>query len=456
MQIVIVGAGKVGFSLAAQLTREGHDIVLIERSREKVERLSGILDIKILYGNGASLDILREAGAPESDLLIAVTAEDELNMMCCIVARKLGCKNTIARIREVEYMAQMFLLKDELGLSMTINPELAAAREAFRLMQLPGFLKRDCFTKGRVEIVELVVKSGGPLENLELMELPRRMKAKILICAIQRDDKAYIPDGKFVLQAGDKIYVIASSTELPLLMEELCIKHHRIRDVMIIGGSRMAVHLAKMLCKTGVRVRILEVDGKKADSLAEMLPGAVIIHADGTDQRVLQMENIEAMDSVVSLTNVDEENLVVSLFAGRKGVPQVITKLNRVEYTELFQGQGLDCIISPKQLCSQAIVRYVRAMQNLDGSSILTVHHLVNGQVEALEFDVTEKARYLGVPLRDIRFKPNVLLACINRLESSIIPGGNDTLEKGDSVIIVTTADRVILDLNDVFAAEEQ
>lgn len=456
MQIVIVGAGKVGFSLAAQLTREGHDIVLIERSRAKVERLSGILDIKILYGNGASLDILREAGAPESDLLIAATAEDELNMMCCIVARKLGCKNTIARIREMEYMAQMFLLKDELGLSMTINPELAASREAFRLMQIPGFLKRDCFAKGRVEIVELVVKPGGPLEGLELAELPRRLRAKILICAIQREDKAYIPDGKFMLQAGDKIYVVASSTELVLLMEDLCIKRHRVRDVMLIGGSRMAVHLAKMLCKTGVRVRILEVDEKKANFLAEILPGVVVVHADGTDQRVLQAENIEAMDSVVTLTNVDEENLVVSLFAGQRGVPQVITKLSRVEYTDLFRGQGLDCIISPKQLCTQAIVRYVRAMQNLDGSSILTVHHLVNGQVEALEFDVTEKARYLGVPLRDIQFKPNVLLACINRMERSIIPGGNDTMEKGDSVIIVTTADRVILDLNDVFAAEEQ
>lgn len=456
MQIVIIGAGKVGFGLAAQLTREGHDIILIECAREKVDRLSGILDIKILCGNGASLDMLREAGTPGSDLLIAATAQDELNMMCCIVARKLGCKNTIARIRGVEYMEQMFLLKDELGLSMTVNPELTAAREMFRLMQIPGFLKRDCFTKGRVEIVELVVKPGGPLEGLEMAELPRKLKAKILICALQRDGRAYIPDGKFALCAGDKIYVTASSTELAILMEDLNIKRHRVRDVMLIGGSRIAVHLAKMLRKTGVRVRILEVDSQNAARLAETLPGVAVVCADGTDQRILQAENIEAMDSVVTLTNVDEENLVVSLFASQKGVPQVITKLNRMEYMDLFRGQGLDCIVSPKQLCTQAIVRYVRAMQNVDGSSVLSVHHLMNGQVEALEFNVTQKVRYLGVPLRDIQFKPNVLLACINRLERSIIPGGGDTLEKGDSVIIVTTADRVILDLNDVFAEEEQ
>ena len=456
MKIVIVGGGKVGIALAAQLTREGHDITLIESNREKTLRLSGLLDIRILNGNGASLGVLREADTHHSDLLIAATHQDEINMMCCIVARKMGCKNTIARIRDAAYLEQMYLLKNELGLSMTITPEQITAREIFRLMQIPGFLKRDTFAKGRVEIVELVAKPGGLLDGISLVELSRKLKVKVLVCAVQRGEDAYIPDGSFVVRQGDKIYVTAPSTDLAALMDDLGIKQHRVRDAMLIGGSRIAAYLTRMLVKSGVRVKLLERDARRAETLAEYLPGATIIHADGTDQNILREENIERMDSVVTLTNMDEENLVVSLFANKLGVSQVITKLNRTEYTELFAGSGLDCIISPKQLCAQAIIRYVRAMQNRDGSSVLAVHHLVDGKVEAMEFNVTESTRNRGIPLKDIQLKPNVLLASIGRMNRSILPGGNDTMELGDSVVVVTVSDRVLLDLNDIFAEEER
>ncbi len=456
MKIVIIGGGKVGFTLAKQLVKENHSITLVDRCWERLEQIAGMLDIKTLCGNGASLSVLKEAGAPDSDLLIAVTHMDELNMLCCIVARKLGCKNTIARVRSAEYNEQMFLLKDELGLSMTVNPELIAAKEIFRLTQIPGFLKRDTFAKGRVEIVETVVLSGDPLDGLEMSDIPQQLKMRALVCAIQRGEKAYIPNGQFVLQPGDKIYVTAASSELGLLMEGMGIPRHKVRDVMIIGGSRIARHLAEMLKKNHVRTRLLECNRNKAELLAEQLPGTMIIHADGTDQNILRAENIEAMDSVITLTDMDEENLVVSLFASRVGVRQVITKLNRTEYTDLFRGQGLDCVVSPKQLCAQVIVRYVRAMQNLDGSSVLTVHHLADGQVEALEFDVTEKTKHRGVPLRKLPLKPGMLLACITRMGKSLIPGGDDTLETGDTVIVVANAERVILDLNDIFRAEKK
>jgi len=455
MKIVIVGGGKVGCTLAEQLAREGHDIVLIDNDREVVAQLSAQLDIMVMYGNGASMHTLQSADVDSSDLLIAVTPLDELNFMCCVIARKLGCTNTIARIRDPEYHDQLYFLREELGLSMTVNPEWTAATEIFRLMQIPGFLKRDSFAKGRVEIVELVLQGGSPLCGLQLMELHRRLKVKVLVCAVERGTRVVIPDGSYTLEAGDKIYVTAPSAELINLLRSLGIHSKKARDALIIGGSRIAQALAQMLIRSGTRVKIIERKAERARMLAELLPEATIIHADGSSQGVLNGENISQMDSVVTLTNIDEENLIISMYANYLGVPQVITKINRTEYNEVFRDKGIDCVVSPKLLCAQNIIRYVRSMQNSSGSSVLTVHHLVNNQVEALEFLVTESTAHLGKTLSQLRLKPNILIACINRMGHIIIPGGSDTIELGDTIVVVTASDRVILDLNDIFAMDD-
>jgi len=306
-----------------------------------------------------------------------------------------------------------------------------------------------------VEIVELELREDSPLCGLRLMELSPRLKAKVLVCAVERGDRVVIPDGRYQLQANDKLYVTAPADELLHLLRNLGIRSKKAKDAMIIGGSRITQMLAPMLLRSGTRVKIIESNPELAETLAEMLPGATIIRGDSFDQNILNEENISQMDTVVALTEQDGENLTLSMYASFLGIPQVITKLNRTEYNDVFRNRGVDCVISPKLLCAQNIVRYVRAMQNSSGSSVLAMHHLVNNRVEALEFLTTEQTKHLGETLSKIRLKPNILIACINRMGKIIIPGGSDTIEKGDTVIVVTAADRVILDLNDIFAAED-
>lgn len=455
MKIIIVGGGKIGFFIADQLTRENHDVVLIDNDRRVVKWVNDRLDIMVMYGNGATRLVQEEADVEHADLLIAATPHDEVNLICCIVARKLGCPNTIARVRDAEYAEQLYFLKEELGLSMTVNPEWAAAREIFRLMQLSGFSKRDVFAKGRVEIVEIVLHDNSPICGARLSELPKKLKMKVLVCAVHRGNEVHIPGGSFLLESGDKVYVTAPSVVLADLMKTLGIRGQKSKDALIVGGSRIAQYLTQMLAKTGTRVKIIENNTARATQLAELLPDASIINADGSSQAVLLSENIEAVDTVVTLTNMDEENLIISMYANHIGVPQVITKINRTEYSELFADKGVDCIVSPKLLCAQSVVRYVRAMQNTEGKSVISVHRLVEGEVEALEFRVTPETKNLGRTLNETVFKPGILISCINRMGKIIIPGGNDTIEVGDTVIIVALASRVIVDLNDIFADKE-
>lgn len=451
MKIVIVGGGKVGSTLATQLAYEDHDVTLIDNNRRVVKLLSDSLDMLTIYGNGASLDLQRQADVGNSDLLVAVTPQDELNMICCMIARKLGCKNAIARVRNPEYARQMYFIREELGLSMHVNPEWSAAREIFRLMQYPGFLKRDAFAKGRVEIVELDVPDNGVLDGVVLYELQKKLKVKVLVCAVQRGNDVIIPGGNFRLAAYDRIHVTAPSVELVALLDGVGLKKKRSRNVMLIGGSRITIYLTESLLKIGANVKIIEVDEKKCKVLAERLPGATIINADGTNQNILNSENLSKMDAIVPLINIDEENLIISMYAKHMGVAQVITKLNRTEYVDLFRDKGVDCIVTPKHLCAQEIVRYVRAMQNTDGSAVISMHHLLNGKVEAIELLVTEHTKNINVPLKDLNLKPNILLSCISHMDQIIIPGGNDMMKPGDTVIIVSLTGRVILDLNDIF-----
>ena len=447
MKIVIVGAGKIGYSLAEELANENHDITVVDIDKEKVKFLSDMLDVMTLCGNGAAISVQREANVDESDLLIAVTAQDELNMLACIVARKLGCKNTIARVRNLEYTEQLYVLKSELGLSMTINPELLAAKEIYRLLQIPAFIKRDTFAEGKAEIVELFIADGSPLDGLQLADLRRKIRVHVLICAVLREEKVFIPDGSFVLRKGDKIYVTAPASSLVELTHELKLRSKKSKNVLIVGGGRIAEYLAPMLIKTGTSIKLIEMKRARCEYLAEKYPEVSVICSDGSSQAVLRTHNIRQMDAVLPLTNMDEENIIIGMFARKMGVPQLLTKINRLEYGEILGDRGADSLISPKSLST-----YARAMENTGGSAVLTIHRLADGSAEALEFAVTDATEHLHERLVDIRLKPGILIVCINHMGKIIIPGGRDTLSTGDTVVIVTTAGREILDLNDIFA----
>ncbi len=452
MKIVIIGGGKVGVLLASELANENHDIVIVDNDKEKIKVFSETMDVMTLYGNGALAEIQREAGVDEADLVIAATAEDELNILACIVARKLGCPNTIARVRNRGYTEQMYLLKEDLGLSMVINPELLAAKEFYGLLQMPAFMNRDSFAEGRAENVELHVEKDSILNGLCLKDMPSKVKVKVLVCAVIRDGKAFIPDGNFVLAEGDKIYVTAPASMLVKLTHELKLRSRKSKNVLIVGGGKIAEFLAPMLLKSGSRVKIIERNRERCEYLAELMPEADIICSDGSSQRVLKMHNIEHMDAVLPLTNMDEENIIIAMFARRVGVPQVLTKINRMEYGEILGDRGADALVSSKELSSFEVVRYVRALENTGGSEVLTIYKLADGKAEAQEFAVTDATENLGVPLMKLKLKPDILIACISHKGQIIIPGGSDMLSSGDTVVVVTTAGRAIIDLNDIFA----
>lgn len=454
MKIVIVGEGKVGHTLAAQLSEEGHDIVVIDKNAQVLTESQEALDVIGVNGNGASLEIQRAADVGSADMLIAATSGDEVNLLCCVLARKLGCKHTIARVRNPEYEQQVRFLKEELGLSLTINPEKAAAREILRILQLPSFLKRDAFARGRVELVELKVKEGSPLVNVRLDRLGEVTRAQALICAVERGEEITIPKGSFVILEGDKLTISAPARDLGTLIKDFGIQQHRVQNVMIIGGSRIAAYLAKQLLDSRhVSVKILDHNMARCLELAEQLPGALVIHGDGAMQELLLSEGIEQTDAVVTLTGMDEENLILSMYANHIGVPKCITKINRTEYANMFRDKGIDTVISPKLLTANEIIRYVRAMSNTTGGSVITLHRIVDGKAEALEFRVTGKTWYRETPLYKLSLRDNILIVSIARRGQVILPRGGDVLREGDAVVVVTTAERAITDLNDIFTA---
>lgn len=452
MKIIIVGDGKVGYTLCEQLTREGHDIVVVDNDMQVLEQSVEMLDVKIVHGNGASLRVQQEADAGHSDLLIAATSADEVNILCCVIARKLGCKHTVARMRNPEYAEQLYFLREELGINMTINPESYAAGEIFRLLQLPSFLKRDLFAKGRAEIVEIVLKPDNPLCGQRLSDLSRVVRTRVLVCAVERPSGVCIPNGSFVLEAGDKVYVTASATDLAALVKSLKLQTRKVRTVMIVGGGRIAYYLTVMLLSAGISVKLIELEKHRAADLAKLLPQADVICADGSNMKVLCQEGLEQTDAVVTLTNIDEENLLISMYANHLNVPKVVTKINRTEYTEIIRDMGLDCVISPKLLTASVITGYVRALQNTTGGGVLTLHRMVDDKVEALEFRAGAHTRHLGEKLTDVTLKRDLLVACINRKGRILIPKGDDCIQAGDTVIVVTTAERMFSDLNDIFA----
>lgn len=454
MKIVVVGDGKVGYTLTKQLSQEGHDLVVIDNDQKVLQHSMEALDVFVVQGNGATLAVQQEAEVGQSDLLIAATSGDEINLLCCVLAKKLGCRHTIARVRNPEYTQQLALLRDDLGLSMTINPERTAAHEIFRLLQFPSFLKRDTFCRGRVELVEVKIKEGSPLAGVQLKDFHKVTGVNVLVCAVDRSGQVTIPVGDFRLEEGDKITVTAANTDLAKLMANLKLATQKIRDVMIIGGGRISAYLAKLLLNSGIRVKIIERNMDKCRALSEALPNAIIICGDGTSQELLLSEGITETDAVIPLTNVDEENIVLSLYADHMGVAKSVTKINRTEYEAIFRDRGLGSVVSPKLLTSNDIVGYVRAMKQSTASAMLSLYRLCDGQVEALEFRALEGTRHLGVPFKSVELRSNLLIACINRGAEVIIPKGDDCILAGDNVVVVTTAEQTISTLNDIFAAE--
>ena len=453
MNIIIVGGGKVGGALAAQLSSEGHDVTVVDSDPQVISESAEQLDVMTVTGNGATMATLREAGAEQADLLIAATSRDELNLLTCLTAKKLGCAHTIARVRNPQYSDQLVTMREELGLSLTVNPEQAAALEAYQLLQFPSILKRESFAKGRVEIVAIPVEEGSKLAGIPLHKLYEIARVKVLVCAVERKGAVHIPGGSFVLQSGDTIYVTAALQDLAQLVRNLGLVEHKVKDLLIIGGSRIAFYLTQRCLDSGIKVKIIERDHHRCIQLAEMFPTATVIQADGSKQEVLETQGLNNYDAVITLTGMDEENVVLSMFAQHLGVPKVITKINRVEYDQLFRQVGLGSVISPKALCCANIARYVRAMSTArDAEGMLALHTIVDGQVEAMEFRAGTDTRHCGQPLRDIPLKPGILIACITHQGNTVIPKGDSRFHPGDTVVVVTAGGRAITEFNSVFA----
>lgn len=446
LKIVIVGDGKVGSALTKRLSKEGHDLTVIDSSTEALQNAMNVTDIMTINGNGASMAVLLEADVDKADLLIAATSTDEMNLLCCLTAKKLGAKHTIARIRNPEYSDQLFLMQKELGLSMVVNPEQSAAREISRILRFPSALKIESFAKGRVEIIEIKINEGNPLDSMPIWTIQQKYSVKLLICAVQRGEEVYIPGGDFVLRAGDKINLAALPADAARFFKAIGIFKQRIKTVMIVGGGKISYYLAKMLDGTGMKVKIIEIDEARCRYLADALPNADIIHGDGTDQDLLIEEGIENTDAFVAITDNDEENIIVSMFASKKNVEKTIIKINRMSLIEILGDiVGVDSVVSPKYLTTDRILRYVRAMQNSYAiSSIETLHKMVNNKVEALEFIVRDDIPGItGKRLMDLKIRENTLIGCITRQGRVIIPNGETTIERDDSVIIVTANERL-------------
>lgn len=452
MNIIIAGDGKVGSTLVRLLAAEGHDLTLIDVDQKSLESTVEQYDIMAVGGNCAAMGVLQEAGVKDADLLIAVTGQDEVNLLACMTAHGLNPSlHTIARIRNPEYTDQIHSMRDLFALSMTVNPEKQAALEMERLLRFPGFLRRDSFAKGRAEIVELRVEENSRLKDVSLIEMYRIVKCRVLVCAVLRGGKAVTPGGNFVLRAGDRIFVTAPTSNLATLLKNLDIGTHRVKSCLIGGGGRTGFYLAQLLEKDGIRVRIIEKDPDRCRALAAVLPGSEIIQGDFSNRKELEAAGLPGCDAFLSLTGIDEMNMVTSLYAASQGVRQVITHLGRPENSMLAGGLSIGSIICPRELCSNDIVRYVRAMENQTGAAI-SVHGIADGNAEAVEFLADDTTKNLGTALKDLKLKPNVLIASISHGDKVEIPHGASTIQNGDSVVVVTTERGTIDTLNDIFA----
>lgn len=439
MKIIIVGCGKVGNKLIEQLSHEKeHDITVIDTRANVVENAVNEYDVMGVVGSATDIDTLSEADVEKADVMIAVAGSDELNLIICLMAKKLGNCQTIARVRKPEYFKTINLIKDDLGLTMVVNPEQAAASEIARVLRFPTAIKIDTFAKGRVEILNFEVTEGSVLDGLKLMDFSSKIGIPILICGVERGKEAFIPSGNFVIHSKDLISIIAPIGEAGKFFKKIGVRTNRVKDALIVGGGETSYYLAKRLLKTGIDVKIIEQKQERCDELFQLLPEATITHGDGTDNKLLIEEGLEKYDSFISLTNIDEENVLLSLYAKSITKGKVVTKINRIEYGNVIDDLQLGTTIYPKNITAEYILRFVRAKQNSYGSGIETMHFILDGKAEALEFRVKENSPISNKKLMDLKLKENILIACITRGGKIIIPHGQDMILPGDTVIIVT------------------
>jgi trk system potassium uptake protein TrkA len=450
MKIVIIGLGTIGHTILKSIDRVSHTITVIDEDKEKIESVIEHYDVFGVVGNGACREIQQEAGVSNADLVIVLTKSDELNILACLVAKNIGAKNTVARVRNPEYRSQIMDMQDSLGISMIVNPEMDTAREIFHLINLPSIAQIERFAKGRALLVEIEVESGNMLIGETLSSLGKDLKTKVLICAVQRGKSVVIPTGHFEIKEGDRIYFTADANSLGAFLTEINLVRSPLKRVMLVGGDKVGFYLADMLSDKGYKIKLIENDKKRAEELATILPKVTVIEGNGTQHDLLIEEGIEAMDAFVALTNIDEENMIVSMFANKMRVKKTITQIKNDSLYAMLDELAIKNNVSPTNIVANRILSYIRALENSRGSNVLNLYRLVNNQVEALEFAVKKQSKLLCKPLRDLTLKSECLIACIIRGEKVIIPNGSSTIELDDNVVVVTTH-KNFDDLSDIF-----
>jgi len=450
MKIVIIGLGTIGRTILKNLSDEDHTITIIDEDKAKVENLIEKYDVFGVVGNGACLDIQKEANMEDADLAIVLTDSDELNVFACLVAKKIGVKNTIARVRNPDYRKQIIAMKDDLGIAMIVNPEREMANEIFNIINLPSVAQIEHFAKGRVSLVEVVAEKGCSLVGETLITLGKKLQTRVLICAVQRGDEVIIPSGNFRIEEGDRIHFTSEARKLGDFLAETNLVKSPFKNIMIVGGGRIGYYLADALSRKKYAVKLLETDPEKAEELAELLPRVTVVCGNGTQHDILIEEGIEAMDAFVALTDIDEENMIVSMFANKKKVKKSIAQIKSADLFGMLDELGINNTVSPKHIVAGRIIGYIRALANTVGSNVLTMYQLVNDQVEALEFSAKRQEYFYDRPLKDLKIKKNCLVACIIRENETISPDSNTEIRLGDNVVIVTTH-KNFDDLNDVF-----
>ena len=451
MQIILVGGGKVGVALARQLCEEGHNVTVIDINKARVEHIVERYDVMGVVGNGTSISTLKEAGIENTDVFIAITGSDELNLLCCMFAKKAGSRHTIARVRNPSYSHELDFIRHQIGISAIINPEMAAAKEISRLLRFPGASKIDTFAEGRVQLIKVPLTEAQSLDGVAIREIPAKLKSDILVCAVERGAEVIIPDGNFVLRSGDVVTFLATPEKAHQFFVTIGLPVRPVRNAMIVGGGAICYYLSQELLENRVRVRIVERNPERCAELAQELPGAQILCEDGSNREFLLSEGLGSAEAFVALTNIDEENVLLALFAKKHSQGKLVTKINRLEFDDILGGLDLGSTIYPKYMTCDYIVQYVRALQNEAGSNIKTLYRILDDRVEALEFTVHENSPATGVPLSRMRLKPNLLLCCITRGDRIIIPRGGDQIQVGDNVIVVTL-EHGLHDLRDILA----
>ena len=448
MNIIIVGCGKVGSTIAEHITEEGHSVVVVDKNGEKLDNLANRIDIMTLEGNGASRKILVEAGVVFCDILIAATNSDEVNLYSCLMAKKCGAKNTIARVRNHTYIDDIHLVHDELGLSLSINPEQNAAREIASLIKYPGAIEIDRFAKGGVELFKVKLPESSKLNNVKLKDIAGNT-GDFKICAVERDSDVFIPLGDFVLHGGDIVYTLSRPGDAYEMFKMFDMQLETGRSALLIGGSSIAMYLAKLLSEARIKVKIIEVNPEKCEVLSELLPNITVLCGDGLDRDLLIEEGIENVDAFCSLTGIDEENLILSMYAKSVSNAKIITKVNKLPFDDIINKLDVGSIIRPKDLAGEYITQYVRAMDNSQGSNVQSLYRIVNGKAEALEFYVSENTDFINIPIEELDLKDNLLIGSIRREGYSFVPSGKDVIKRGDSVVVVTTHMK-LNDLSDI------